>query len=227
MKSIRGVLFFSLLFLFLVSIKSYSQSFEGKIVMQITSKDQDKPQIVDYYVKGNKIRVEAKGNEGESGAMIFDSKTSDMMIVMPSRKMYLTYNYKGAFGNVRDSISKAIEKGNVKMTDETKDINGFKCEKWIFKDDDGTTGEAWMTKGIRNFYFFNNPMRGNNDQPEWQKKLSNEGYFPMMVISKDKDGNLDSKMEVTSVDKTSLDASLFSAPADYKKMEMPMMPHGN
>ena len=227
MKSILGILFSSLIIISLISVKSYSQSFEGEIVMKITDKDQDKPQTIDYYVKGTKIRFDAKGERGESGAMIFDSKTSNMMIVVPSQKMYMTYNYKGAFGGVRDSISKAMEKGDIKMTGETKDINGYKCEKWTFKDEDGTTGEAWMTKGIKNFFFFSNPMAGNNDQPEWQKKLTNEGYFPMMVISKDADGNIDSKMEVTSIEKKSLDESLFTAPDGYKKMEMPMMPHGN
>ena len=227
MKSILGILFSSLIIISLISVKSYSQSFEGEIVMKITDKGQDKPQTIDYYVKGTKIRFDAKGERGESGAMIFDSKTSNMMIVVPSQKMYMTYNYKGAFGGVRDSISKAMEKGDIKMTGETKDINGYKCEKWTFKDEDGTTGEAWMTKGIKNFFFFSNPMAGNNDQPEWQKKLTNEGYFPMMVISKDADGNIDSKMEVTSIEKKSLDESLFTAPDGYKKMEMPMMPHGN
>ena len=227
MKSIRGILFYSILGLLLISVKSYSQSFEGEIVMKITDKDQDKPQTVDYFVKGNKIRFEAKGEEGGAGAMILDTKNYDALILMPAQKMYMTYNYKTALGGVRDTINNAMEKGNVKMTGETKDINGYNCEKWTFKDEDGTTGEAWMTKGIRNFFFFSNPMGGNEDQPEWQKKLTNEGYFPMMVITKDSDGNIDSQMEVTSIEKKSLSESLFSAPAGYKKMEMPMMPHGN
>ncbi len=227
MKSIRGILFLSLLIISFISVQSYSQSFEGKIVMQISSKDQDKPQTVDYYVKGNKIRFEAKGEEGGAGAMILDTKNYDALILIPAQEMYMTYNYKSALGGVRDTISNAMEKGAVKMTGETKDINGYKCEKWTFKDEDGTTGEAWMTKGIKNFFFFSNPMGGNDDQPEWQKKLTNEGYFPMMVITKDSDGNIDSKMEVTSIEKKSLSESLFNAPADYKKMPMPMMPHGN
>ena len=228
MKSIKNVLFFILLVFCFYPVRSFSQSFEGEIVMKITDKDQDQPQIVDYYCKGSKIRFEGKGDEGMKGAMVLDTKTSEALILMPTQKMYMTYNYKNFMGHARDSISKAMEKGDVKMTGETKDINGFKCEKWTFKDDDGNTGEAWMTKGIRNFFFFSNPMGGRSDQPEWQKKLTNEGYFPMMVTTKNSDGEIESTMEVTSVEKKSLDESLFTPPSDYKKMEMPtMMKHGN
>ena len=227
MKSILGILFSGLLIICFIPVKSYSQSFEGEIVMKITDKDQDTPQTVDYFVKGNKIRFEAKGKEGRGGAMVLDTKNYDALILMPAQKMYMTYNYKSALGGVRDTINKAMENGDVKMTGETKKINGYECEKWTFKDEDGTTGEAWMTKGIRNFFFFSNPMGGNDNQPEWQKKLTNEGYFPMMVTSKNSDGEVESTMEVTSIESRALDESLFSAPAGYKKMDMPMMPHGN
>ena len=227
MKFIRSILFLSLLVLSFISVKLYSQSFEGEIVMKISDKDRDKPQTVDYYCKGNKIRFESKDHEGMGGAMVLDTKNYDALILMPAQKMYMTYNYKSVLGGVRDTITKAMEKGNVKMTGETKNINGYTCEKWTFNDDDGTTGEAWMTKGIGNFFFFSNPMGGRSDQPEWQKKLSNEGYFPMMVTTKNADGEVESTMEVTSIEKKSLDESLFTPPADYRKMEMPMMPHGN
>lgn len=227
MKSILGILFSGLLIICFIPVKSYSQSFEGEIVMKITDKDQDTPQIVDYYCKGSKIRFEAKGQEGMGGAMVLDTKSYDALILMPAQKMYMSYNYKSALGGVRDTINKAMEKGDVKMTGETKDFNGYKCEKWTFTDDDGTTGEAWMTKGIRNFFFFSNPMGGNDNQPEWQKKLTNEGYFPMMVTTKNSDGEVESTMEVTSIESRALDESLFTAPAGYKKMDMPMMPHGN
>jgi Domain of unknown function (DUF4412) len=232
MKSIFGVLFSILLIICFIPVKSYSQSFEGEIVMKITNKDQDKPQTIDYYCKGNKIRFEskAKDDENEGGAMILDTKDYNSIILIPSQKMYMSYSYKNMFGAGSDSLKNKIQtemdKGNIKITGKTKDINGFSCEQWTFKADDGTSGEAWMTKGIRNFFFFSNPMRPGNE-PDWQKKLTNEGYFPMEVTTNDKDGNLESKMEVTSIEKKSLDESLFNPPSDYKKFDMPLMHHDN
>ena len=231
MKSILSIFIFTMVVFCFLPLRSYAQSFEGKIVMQITSKDQDRPQTIDYYCKGSKIRFEGKGAEGGGGAMVMDTKDYSALIIVPQQKMYMTYSYKNLLGAASDTVKNKMqtemEKGNIKMTGETKEINGFPCEKWVYKDDEGKSGEAWMTKGIKNFFFFSNPMKPENNEPEWQKKLTQEGYFPMMVVSKDEDGNIDSKMEVTSIEKKSLDDSLFNPPADYKKMDIPMMNHGN
>jgi Domain of unknown function (DUF4412) len=230
MKSIfSSFLFTALIFCFLATI-SFSQSFEGKITMKITSKDQDNPQTIEYYCKDNKIRFEGMGSHEEAGgAFIMDTKTNEATIIMPAQKMYMSYSFKNLLGassdTLKNKLQKEMDKGNIKMTGETKNINGYDCEKWTFKGDDGTNGEAWMTKGVRNFFFFNNPMNRGNE-PDWQKKLTGEGYFPMLVITKDSDGNIDSKMEVTSVEKKSLDESLFNPPSDYRKMEMPNMMQG-
>lgn len=67
-----------------------------------------------------------------------------------------------------------------------------------------------------------NPMM-DNDTPEWQKKLSGEGYFPMQVVHRDGSGKEEAVMTVRSVEKQTLDASLFAAPSGFQKMEMPMM----
>lgn len=230
MKYIKSILFSALFVFCLLPVKSFSQSFEGKIVMQITSKDQDEPHTVDYYCKGSKIRFESNDREGMGGAFILDTKNNDALIIVPAQKMYMTYPFKNMLGAASDTmknkLKEEIDKGNLKMTSETKNINGFECEKWIFKGDDGTNGEAWMTKGIKNFFFFSNPMRRSNE-PEWQKKLTGEGYFPMMVTTKNEDGEVESTMEVKSIEKKSLDDSLFNPPSDYKKMDIPMMKHNN
>ena len=47
-------------------------------------------------------------------------------------------------------------------------------------------------------------------------------YFPLQILTTGKEGN-ESTFEVTKVEQKSLDASLFQIPADYKKMDRPMM----
>jgi Domain of unknown function (DUF4412) len=229
MKSVFSFLLFSALIFCFSASNFYSQSFEGKITMKITSEDQDNPQTIQYYCKDNKIRFEGMEGKEEGGAFIIDTKTNNATIIMPAQKMYMSYSFKNLLGassdTLKNKLKQEIDKGNIKMTGETKNINGYNCEKWTFKGDDGTNGEAWMTKGVKNFFFFNNPMR-RGDEPEWQKKLTGEGYFPMMVITKNEDGKVKSTMEVTSIEKKSLDESLFTPPSDYRKMEMPNMMQG-
>ncbi|MEO8398450.1 MAG: DUF4412 domain-containing protein, partial [Ignavibacteriaceae bacterium] len=67
-----------------------------------------------------------------------------------------------------------------------------------------------------------NPMMGDSG-PSWQDKITGQGYFPMLVKHYDDDGKVDGTMEVKSVEKKSLDDSMFEVPASYKKFEMPMM----
>jgi hypothetical protein len=223
MKSFAMAIFSILLILCFLPSVSYSQSFEGEITMKITNSNDEEPQTINYYCKGSKIRFEGTGKEGMGGAMILDTKNNNSIIIIPAQKMYMSYSFKNKMGTMSDSMRNKLEKGDVKMTGETKEINGFNCEKWIFKDDEGKSGEAWMTKGLRNFFFFNNPMKPRGDEPEWAKKLFTEGYFPMLLTSRDSDGKIESKMEVTSVQPRALDESLFTPPPDYKEMKMPMM----
>ncbi len=112
-------------------------------------------------------------------------------------------------------------------TGETKTINGYKCEKWNYTSND-EQGVAWMTKDLGALKMFSGySMHGSDDnQPEWMKEIESEGAFPMDVNIKDNYGNDQGKMEVTSVKKESLDASLFTVPAGYKKFEMPGMNSG-
>ena len=105
-------------------------------------------------------------------------------------------------------------------TGETKTINGYECEQWIIKGDDNTS-EAWMTKDLGSFIFFQSPM-GGKEKPKWQEDIESSGYFPMLVIEKDSDGNETGRFEVKSIEKKSLDDSFFTVPDGYSQMKMPM-----
>ena len=82
--------------------------------------------------------------------------------------------------------------------------------------------EAWVTKDIGNFMFFESPM-GGDDMPEWYSEFSGVGFFPILVIEKDDSGEEESRWEVTSVEEKPLSDDLFTPPSDYEKFEMPSM----
>ncbi len=225
-QSLHKIILLVLLSVFTVPFVAFSQTdFEGKVTMKMQGEDNE-PHTINYYVKENKIRFEAD-NQGQQGTMIWDGKNNKMTVIVPQQKMYMELPMNNMLkketemGTENNQPSHKIN-GDFEKTDETKEINGYKTEKWTYKDNSGIT-EAWMTKDLGAFIFFNNPMARSSNQPTWQKEIENAGYFPMMVIHKDENGNITSKMEVTSVEKKSLDNSMFEAPSDYKKMNMPMM----
>lgn len=191
--------------------KVYAQeNFEGKVTFNVL--DNDATRSMDYYIKDGKIRFDAKGSEG-MGAFIMDPASKQIMIIMPEQKMYLQWQMSDE--KLDTETKQEMEKGEFAKTGETKEILGYTAEKWTYKNEKGE-GDAWLTKDLGTFFWFKNPMMREDNQPGWMKELKEGGYFPLMVTENGK-----KVFEVTNVQKTSVDASLFEIPADYKKMEMP------
>ncbi len=202
-------------------------SFEGKVVMNVKSDDESTE--IDFFVKGNKTLIQV--DQEEKASMIMDSKGKKMLLIMPEQKMYMEMD----LNIMKDYASQMTNKDNVKtndgttdnfkMTGETKKINGYECEKWVYSDDDGGKTEAWMTKALGNFMGFSNPMMGNEEN-SWQKKIEGQGYFPMLAIHYDDSGDVESSMEVKSAEEKSLDDSMFEVPSGFRKFDIPMMNKG-
>ncbi len=210
----------SSIYLFLFSLlilytSSFAQNnFEGKIVMKITGKETSN---MVYYLKGDNARMEVE-SRGHTVAILHNKKDSNSKILMDEQKMYMEFPQMDIKSGDHMKESDAADK--IKRTGEYKTINGYKCEKWTFKDDENS-GEAWMTDELGGFFMLQNPMV-KNPQDEWQQKLVGN-YFPMLVIVKDDSGEKEFTMEVVSVDKMSLNKDLFEVPAGYKKFNMPNM----
>ena len=204
-------IFLLLLSVLLLSGKTYSQDqFEGKITLNVY--EQGKTHPIDFIVKGDKIRLDAN-EEGHQAQIIMDRGSKQVMIIMPEQKMYMAM----AMPDVKGSENSESSDDNSKLvkTGETKEILGHTAYKYVYKDEE-KSGEAWMTDEIGAFRLFDNPMQKN--KPEWQKEIEAAGLFPLEVSE-----NGAKVMEVTNIEKKSFDASMFEAPADYQKMDMPSM----
>ena len=217
MKALR-ISLLALVTLFFFSPKDFSQStFEGKVVIETTNDGQT--HTLNYYSKGEMARFDVNSERGNAN-IIFDKKNKKMLMVMPSMKMYMEFPMDMDLGDNENNATEDKSKSDFVKTSETKTINGYKCEKWVIKEGDKTS-EAWMTKDLGGFVFFQSPM-GHHQKQKWQEDIENSGYFPMLVVEKDSDGNETGKFEVKSVEKKSLDDSFFTVPEGYSQMKMPM-----
>jgi len=178
-------------------------SFEGKVIFELEADGQK--QVMDYYAKDKKFRMEVPD---QGGYILFDSKTSQMYIVMDEQKMYMETPI--------DASNTDVNEGKITKTGETKKILGYDCEKFLF-DQDGSKGESWMTKELGAFMFFTESQKGLAD---WQKEILNEGYFPMQVTEYNNSGNVESAYNVTEVTPKELSSDMFAIPASYQKLDM-------
>ncbi len=201
--------------------------FEGAITMSMTSA-RHPPEEMTFLSKGGKLRIEAPGHRGEQGYAIFDSASKKVVTVMDPQKMYMELDLS------QPLVPSAAPHGDVAKptiteTGKHETIAGYDCEDWIIKDAKGKRSEACVAQGI-SFLDFGS-MGGMGGGPgggagSWMDEFRDKKYFPLKAVELDETGKETSRMEVTKIEKKSLDDALFAPPAGYKKMEMPKLPGG-
>lgn len=213
-----------LTFLFLFTSNIFGQTtFEGSVKIKMTADDESF--FMDYFIQDDNMRIEI--NNEEEVAFIMSGDKS--LILMKEQKTYMDLNnpmFKqipgmSDMGN-DDSSSEPLDI-NKYRTGNTKSILEYECEQWIIKEQtDDEEVEAWVTDELGNFMLMKNPM-GGDVTPNWGSSLKGKGFFPMLVITKDEDGEETSKFEVVGVDQKELNNNLFSAPADFEELKIPGM----
>ena len=188
--------------------------FEGEITMNVTEPGKP-PHTITYDVKGTKMRFDAPAEAGPMGGgyVIFDTTNKKMTAVNDARKSAFVMDMNGAgpMGMQNPAIAQAAQKKpNIEKTGKTDTVAGYSCEIWHVTDDTGS-GDVCVAKGI------SFPKMGRQ-APGWQSML--EDSFPLRAVMKDTAGKEKDRMEVTKIEKKSLDDSKFQVPAGYQTMNM-------
>jgi hypothetical protein len=223
MNIIKSLLPAIIIILFQATSILSQSSFEGTIKFKITH-DGD-VSFLDYHMKENNLRMEM----GENAEAVFLKRDDKSLILMPEEEMYMDLN-QSLFKNIPgmnnpqkdEEIEEEIDIDKFK-TGKVMSILGYECHQWLFKDEnDDDEVEAWVTGEIGNFMLMQGPM-GGGYSPGWNSSLKNSGFFPMLVITRDEDGEETSRFEATEVEEKSLSDALFEVPSNYSEMKIPGM----
>jgi Domain of unknown function (DUF4412) len=213
-------LLLTFLFLFSFMPANAQDMFEGKVTFKADNDGEE--QLMTYLVKGTKFRIEPDDGEGESqGAMIYDSETQMMILLMNEQKMYMEMPMNES---PDISSSNSDEPGYFEKTGASMDILGYPCDEFTFMDKD-KKGFAWMTTELGPFLFMNNPKDMQSSKSQWEQEIMDAGYFPLLVKEEDSSGELTTIFEVTELVAMDLDEKEFVPPAGFTKFTMPNMPN--
>lgn len=194
-----------------------ASGFEGRIRMQVISGGETNE--MEYAMKGAKMRIEA-GPADERMASIIDLQAKQMLMLIDSEKMYMVMKMPEAPKGKAEK-----EEGSIEKTSDTAVIAGYKATKYLVRSKDSKEPiEVWATEDLGTFFnpeSFGGPFGGKSKPPVWETLLRNKGFFPLRTIVREK--RSETRMEVVAVEKASLPDSLFTAPAGYKRMDMPGM----
>lgn len=193
-------------------------TFEGRIRMKITS-GRDVSEM-EYAMKGSKMRMEM-GDQDEQMTSIIDLKTMQMIMLMPSEKMYMVMQVP----NPKETAAAKADEGTIEKTSETATILGYATTKYLIRSKDlKEPVEVWATEGLGTFFnpdSFSGPMGGKRKSASWERLLRNRGFFPLRTVIREK--REETRMEVISLKKGPLPDSLFTPPAGFQRMDMPGM----
>ena len=213
-------LLLTFLFLFSFTLANAQDMFEGKVTFKANNDGDD--QFMTYLVKGTKFRIEPDAGDGVSqGAMIYDSETKMMVLLMNEQKMYMEMPMNES--QINSSVE-SNEPDYFEKSGESIDILGYLCDKFQFTDND-KSGIAWMTKDLGPFLFMNNPQDMQSSKSQWQQEIMGAGYFPLLVKEEDSFGELTTIFEVTELLEMDLDDTEFVPPPGFSKFTMPNMPN--
>ena len=181
-------------------------AFEGVVTMKLGGVGSRGPQTIKYYVRDGVLRMEMEGKE--AGYSITNPRKQVSYTVVPAQRMYMEFKMDP---KTVERIAKSEAK--ITKTGRTETIAGHKCEHWIIKVE-AEESDVCVAKGLGKFF---GAVGGSQGEPAWINKLGAD-FFPLRYS---KVGQTGASLEVTKIEKRSLDASLFEPPAGFKKMTLP------
>ncbi len=202
----------------------HAGEFEGVLHMTTSHGETGMKSAMDWYLKGDKGRMEMSRAEGRTSVMLFDATTRTMQMAMPGQKSYMEFNLAGERG---ERLAEAFENQTVERTGKAETIAGYSCEIWRITDKEPhrLKSQVCVAKGFgKAATFWADPKDARrSSQPGWMKQIAEEGGFAIRSIQYDEAGQESMRMEVTSIDKKRLEAGLFAFPADWVKQDMSAM----
>jgi hypothetical protein len=211
---------------------SSGQAFEGEITSKMSMGLE--PIDVRYAIKGSRMRTETRLST-QTSVTLMDLSSGETTTLYPQTKTYMTLGS----GEISEEMLKKAESAapidlpKVTSNGKTETIAGHTCQYWQFGNKmemclaqglgyfggDGSSGILGKLKNLAQGEKYKAQLNAN---PEFAKFVEG-GAFPLKMISIE-NGQSKTLMEVTSVERKSLDETLFTVPADYKKTELPEIP---
>ena len=145
-----------------------------------------------------------------------DVNSNTVLIMDPATQMLKTYEANSAAGTQKlyfqvnaSSITGEVNIINVNVTSETKQVNGYKCEKWVVITTTGTYN-VWVTKDIAiDWAGYKNFFRNSVEV----QALAQQGVKGFAMLVESNSGANASSVE--SVTPQAVAATVYTVPADY------------
>jgi hypothetical protein len=202
------------------------EAFEGEITSR-TFLDNDTLETR-YSIKGASNRIETLSSQ-DSAIVLIDSSLNTTTTLFPQAKSYVTMSWVEMAEEMAREAGEdsSIVFPKVTSTGETETIAGFTCRHWLIGDNQDL--DVCMAKGLGYYSGGSGGILDKLKDPTLREKAKAQldanpefakfvegGAFPLKVAFIE-NGQPRVIMEVTRIERKSLDDSLFTVPVDYQK----------
>jgi hypothetical protein len=217
--------------------------FEGEIDVSAKGKSSPTPTALNMLVKSEKVRVDVptdtanadqlKGLTGGGKAYgVLNTPEKKLYFVMDAKKQAVVIDLNQAGEHLKTfkpPTTSSPQKPNgpppeppkVTKTGKKDKVAGYTCEEWDVENQDKTKLELCVAD--QGASFFHLPLTGIPTEHAWALELLDGKHFPLRGVAYEKDGTESGRVEVTKIDKRSLDAAEFEVPAGYKVIDLQQM----
>jgi hypothetical protein len=193
--------------------------FEGEITMHTTAAVGPAHDLV-LKAKADKLRFDMKGTTGEETHGLYDPEANKVTVFLDSQKAYMDMDFSSGAAAKPNIDPKSA---SAKKTGKSETIAGMSCDDYSVEDGTGKRTEVCLASGL--VYFDIGSLRPGGSVPSLAAlEFKAKKLFPLKSVEYDATGKETTRMEVTKIERKTLDGALFVVPADYKKVEMPRLP---
>lgn len=201
-------------------------SFEGVVTYQSGDETGDKSQVMTYSEKGDKVRMDMDRSAagGQSMTGLYDMSTGTMTMVMPQMKGYMTMNLGDTRAKMQHKMDSTMKTQKVtKVGSET--VAGVPCDDYQATDTQtGKQSFVCVAHGMGNWFMLGGggsrgALGGGGLSGGPFADMFKDGFFPLKM-GEIENGKPKVQMVAISVERKTLDPSLFTVPPDYKQINM-------
>lgn len=202
--------------LLLICNIAFANNFEGSIKYSVMS--QGNEVILTDFTKGEQSAMLINTN-GMNMKIIFDTQNKKMLMVMDAQKMAMEMDMDELAKKSKEMGASYAANSAPKKTGKSKIVAGYDSDEYQFESK-GEQVSIWIAKEfgvtldkatLDNILMISNPEAMRN----YRGKISLASWGVMAIESNS------ASIQAQEVNKKALDASFFSVPEGYNKMQMP------
>jgi hypothetical protein len=210
--------------------------FEGEVDLVATSAKSATPVPLNLLVKSETIRVDVPDDAlaapearsftggGKVYAIIKPTEKKTIVVLDGKREAVtldldtLADRAKSFKQHAPGGADKATETPpKVVKTSKKEMVAGYACTDWEVTNADHSKLDLCVAEKAASFFHFPS-LAGIPTEHAWALELVDGTHFPLKGVSFGKDGAENGRVEVTKIDKHTLDAAMFEVPAGYKQV---------